>query len=617
MAARADALPPEIAFLPAEGADGGLLARAARLARESGTDAATALLRSGLMSEERYYRALARRLGLAYLDGPIGLGAALAFPDTLRAGLAPLAAGAEAACVLAPDTAHVAALLSAPLSPRRSLALTSPTRLREALFAAMPRAIAAQASELLRERRPDWSFRGAPHRARLAAWGGLVLLLCLGANLLPTLPAMLLALVVQSLVLAMACFRIGALFVRAPVEPPPAIPPGDRDLPAYTVLVALHREAAVVPRLLGALARLDYPVAKLDILFVIEADDSATAAALAAAPMPARFRVVVAPPGEPRTKPRALNVALPLARGEYLVVYDAEDVPEPDQLRRAAEIFSRAPATTACLQGRLVIDNTRDSLLTRFFTLEYAALFDVLGPALARWHLPTPLGGTSTHFRTAVVRSLHGWDPFNVTEDADLGMRLALAGYDVGDLPSATIEEAPAALGAWLRQRTRWMKGFVQTSLTHGRHPLATVRRLGLLDGLCALTMLPGTVVSALIYPLYMGRAVHDFLLAEIPAGPVFWPNLPLALALTLFATGIVAMVGPAALGCIRRRWWGLLPFVPLMPLYLPLVSLAAWLGVIELLRAPERWNKTRHGLARHSRSGALRVQAARPRLVR
>lgn len=261
------------------------------------------------------------------------------------------------------------------------------------------------------------------------------------------------------------------------------------------------------------------------------------------------------PPGGPRTKPRALNAALPLARGALLTVYDAEDVPDPGQLRLAAALFARLPARTACLQGRLVIDNAGDSYLARVFALEYAGLFDVLNPAFARCGLPVPLGGTSMHLRTAVVRALHGWDAHNVTEDADLGLRLALAGYTVGDLPSPTFEEAPARLGPWLGQRTRWLKGLVQTSLTHGRRPLDTARSLGGLETLCAVALVPGTVASALAYPVCLVAAAWSFLVLEIPAAPAFLDNLPTGLAITLFGTGLAALVLPALAGCARRGW--------------------------------------------------------------
>ena len=602
------ALPPEIAFLADAGVDPELLRRAADLAEASGTDAATALLRAGLMDEEPYYRALAQALEAEYLDGPIPLGMGARFPDSLSLGMAPLVLGAGAPAVLAPRGRQIAELLAG-RSPRgRMPAVTSPTRLRAALFAAMPKAIAEYAADDLEAKAPGWAFGTRPLGPGLAL---AALIACAGTlafEALPPILALILVVAAQTLFLAMAMFRVGALFIPSPTVPPPVVAPlNDRDLPTYTVLVALYREARVVPRLVSALARFDYPLAKLDLKFVVEADDAGTIAALARIPLPARFEVIAVPDGRPRTKPRALNVALPLARGELLVVYDAEDVPDPGQLRLAAEIFARAPASTACLQGRLVIDNPEDSWIARCFALEYAGLFDVLNPALAHWHLPMPLGGTSMHVRTAVLRELHGWDARNVTEDADLGMRLACAGYHVGDLPRATIEEAPIVLRAWLHQRVRWMKGFLQTTVTHGRNPIETYRRLGRLDTLCAATLIPGAVASALVYPVFLVWACADFLLFEIPVAPEFWRNLPIGVAITLFLSGITALILPPALGCIRRGWWDLLWFVPVMPFYFALVSVAAWLAVIEFVRAPSQWNKTEHGLSRTSRSGVLR----------
>ena len=609
----ADALPAEIAFLLREGVPAALLARAAALARAAGIDAATALLHAGLMAEEPYYRALARALGAPFLDGPIPFGPGLRFPDSLTAGLAPLVTGAAAPCVMAPRGRQIAELLAGAVT-RGGPAITTPTRLREAVFAARGPEIAAYAADTLERRAPEWAFGREPANRPLLILG-LVLftLLCLFAALPPAL-AFAATVLAQVFLLAMTGFRIAALFSG---EPAPEVPPlPERDLPTYTVLVALYREAAVADRIATALARLDYPAAKLDIKFIVEADDCETAATLARIPFPARFEVLTAPPGEPRTKPRALNVALPLARGSLLVVYDAEDVPEPGQLREAAARFARAPAGVAALQGRLLVDNPEDSWAARCFTLEYAGLFGVLNPALARWRLPMPLGGTSTHIRTQVLRDLHGWDAWNVTEDADLGIRLALAGYEVGDLPSGTVEEAPVLWRAWLRQRVRWIKGFMQTSLTHGRRPIATLRRLGPLRALCALALVPGTALSALLYPPCLALAVRDFLLRAAPPSPAFWENLPTGLALTLFGAGLVVLTLPAALGCARRGWRDLAWFVPVLPVYFCLVSLAAWLALFELVRAPNRWNKTEHGLARSSRSGRLRLRPGQIRLA-
>ncbi len=598
-------LPPEIAFLRAEGIDPRLLARAARDAAGAGTDAATALLNAGLMDETAYYRALARRLGAPFLDGPIPFGPGLRFPDSLVAGLAPLALGSVAASVLAPRGRLIAELLDGP-SRAAMPAITSPTHLREAVFAAIPGAVADYAAQDLRRHMPE---RAVPHepasRWLLLLVLGSIAALCLFAMLPPAL-ARTLTLAGQVLFLAMTTFRLAAPVIAAPVTAEPVDLLADAALPVYTVLVALHREAAVVPRLIQGLAALDYPAAKLDIKLLIEADDPETAAALARIALPARFAVITVPPGMPRTKPRALNAALPLARGALLTVYDAEDVPDPGQLRLSASLFARLPERTACLQGRLVIDNADDSRLARAFALEYAGLFDVLNPALARLDMPVPLGGTSMHLRTRILRALHGWDPWNVTEDADLGMRLALAGYAVGDLPSATIEEAPARLGPWLAQRTRWLKGLMQTSLAHGRRPLANARRLGTLEALCAIALVPGTVASALAYPVCLTYAAWRYLVLEIPVAPNFSDNLAAGVAITLFGVGFAAMVLPALVGCVRRGWGDLAQAAPWVPVYFLLVSLAAWLALIELVRAPVRWNKTPHGLSRTSRSGRL-----------
>jgi glycosyltransferase XagB len=599
-------LPPEIAFLLVEGVEVRLLVQAAAEAAAAGTDAATALLNAGLMAEPAYYRALARALRAPYLDGPIPFGLGLRFPDSLVAGLAPLALGSVAPCVLAPRGRMIADLLDTPHRTPMP-AITSPAHLRAALFAAIPGQVADYAAHELRRRAPARATAREPAALWLLVLGlALAATLCLCAALpAPLAGAALLA--GQGLFLAMTTIRLAALAIAAPVAAQTVTPLADPDLPVYTILVPLHREAAVVPDLLRALSALDYPAAKLDIKLLIEADDPETAAALARTALPARFEVITVPPGGPRTKPRALNTALPLARGTLLTVYDAEDAPEPGQLRLAAALFARLPERTACLQGRLVIDNAGDSWLTRAFALEYAGLFDVLNPALARCGLPVPLGGTSMHLRTRVMRALHGWDAYNVTEDADLGLRLALAGYRVGDLPSVTTEEAPARLKPWLAQRTRWLKGLIQTTLTHGRRPLANARRLGGLEALCAVALVPGTVVSALAYPVCLVAAGWAFLVREIPAAPSFLDNLPTGLAITLFGTGLAALILPALLGCARRGWGDLARSAPSMPVYFLLVSLAAWLALIELVRAPVRWNKTQHGLARTSRSGRLR----------
>nr|WP_137829366.1 glycosyltransferase [Methylobacterium sp. L1A1] len=599
-------LPAEIAFLAGR-VPPATLNRAAALARDLGTDAATVLLNEGWIAEDAFYRALAYRLDTEFLDHAIPLGDGLCYRQAVAAGAAPLACGHTRKLVAAPRGYAVARLIEAAERLEGPPAITSPTRLREAVFAQCGQAIAEEAADGLARHRPEWSCRPGPQTVDLTL-AGLVLALVVLLTRLPTLTSLVLLALIQAAMLALLTVRLAAVGIattEAPESAPDALLP-DAALPTYTVLVALFREAAVVPRLVRALGRIDYPAAKLDIKFLLEAEDAETLAAFRAVPLPARFEVVVVPDGQPRTKPRALNAALPLARGAHLVVYDAEDVIEPDQLRRAATLFARAPASTACLQGHLVIDNQGDGLLPRLFAIEYAALFEVLGPALAAWRVPTPLGGTSTHFRTRVLRALHGWDSWNVTEDADLGLRLALAGYHVGDLPSATYEEAPKHLKAWLRQRTRWMKGFLQTSFTHGRDPVAAWRRLGPVESLCALALLPGTVVSALFYPFMMGPGLIELVLGAPGPDAGLLAHATHAGAWTVFLGGLMAILIPGFVGCHRRGWRDLMFLVPLLPLYFVLVSLAAWLAVIELARHPHRWNKTEHGLSRSSRTGAL-----------
>src|SRR5262249_16387500 len=229
--------------------------------------------------------------------------------------------------------------------------------------------------------------------------------------------------------------------------------------PTYTILCPLYREANVVPDLMAALARLDYPVGALQIQLLIEADDPDTLAAALAAPSAPHIEIVLIPSSAPRTKPKALNVGLARARGAFVVVYDAEDRPHPQQLRMALKAFTDGDAQLACVQAPLLIDNAAASWISQQFAAEYAMQFLEVLPMLARFRLPLPLGGTSNHFRTAALRACGGWDPNNVTEDADLGYRLARDNWRIDVIAPPTYEEAPIRLGPWLNQRARWIKG--------------------------------------------------------------------------------------------------------------------------------------------------------------
>jgi cellulose synthase/poly-beta-1,6-N-acetylglucosamine synthase-like glycosyltransferase len=337
------------------------------------------------------------------------------------------------------------------------------------------------------------------------------------------------------------------------------------------------------------------------VKFVLESDDQETWRALSSLELGAPFEIVTAPAFGPRTKPKALNVALPLVRGALTVVYDAEDKPEPDQLRRAVAMFRNGDRRLACLQAPLTIDNTADNWLTRMFTAGYAGQFDILLPALAAMRLPLPLGGSSNHFRTAVLRRAGGWDPYNVTEDADLGIRLYRLGYHTGVLPSATYEEAPARFSAWLRQRTRWYKGWMQTWLVHMRRPRRLWRDLNPAGAFAFQLLLAGNVLSALVHPIFM--AVLGYLLLTEPPLLAFGDmGKPIMFYAATWLAGYVSTIVLEANGLGRRgllrHGWALL----FTPLYWFLLSWAAWRALYQLLRDPQRWEKTEHGLARTSR---------------
>jgi cellulose synthase/poly-beta-1,6-N-acetylglucosamine synthase-like glycosyltransferase len=570
----------------------------------SGVSADEALLKHGLIEEITFYRALASELNLPFLSAP-RLAPGSRYPDSILAGLAPLAQGGT--FVVAPQGRAIAHLLKN-RRPAQSLAITAPSLLEKAVLHSQSRLIAHRAAFQLLQASPDLSFHGGASMVQIA---GICVLALLGSYLLVASPSTTLAfcaLLLSPLFLCIVVLRLAASVLHNPLRPPPQYQLNDASLPVYTIIIALYREKRVVSRLVAALKRLDYPAAKLDIKLVLESDDQETPAALDAIDIPGNVTIITAPPGQPRTKPRALNIALPLAHGHFTTVYDAEDMPDPNQLRMAAAAFSHMPRNVACLQARLTIDNTDDSWLTRLFTIEYAALFDVLNPGLADMGSPIPLGGTSNHFRTDVLKRIHGWDAWNVTEDADLGLRLARLGYRVADLPSSTLEEAPITFKAWLQQRTRWMKGFMQTGICHSRNPVLSLTQFGFWKFYVSLALTAGAVLSALLYPFCTALFIAMWLSDHARSS---WGALWYAGSITLFWSGAASIFIPALIGLHRRRLWRLLPWVMLLPLYYALVSLAGWRGLWELATAPFHWNKTSHGLARTSRSGLLQKHHA------
>ena len=423
-------------------------------------------------------------------------------------------------------------------------------------------------------------FLAAPQQA-----GGLVLI---GAAVLFTLIVFF-----RLLVLAAALVKPSAIVARPRRNHRARLK--DADLPLYSVLVPLFREADIVPDLIDALSALDYPVPKLEIVLILEESDRATRRAVACASVPAHFRIIVVPDGQPRTKPKALNVALALTRGEIVAVFDAEDVPARGQLRQAAAIFMRHPGRYACLQARLAIYNPRQSRLTRQFALEYAALFHVLLPALVWWRLPLPLSGTSNHFPRAVLEA-STWDPFNVTEDADLGIRLTRKAGRIGLLDSDTYEEAPVTFRQWLPQRTRWIKGWMQTYLVHTRQPFRLLRDLGLWRTFGFHALIGGFLASVLALPISLLVIAIEFASASpFAMEPGSLHHVALTIALIDFAVGIAAALLAVVIGAARARLGAIAWHILFAPVYWLLISLAAYRALIQIVWCPHLWEKTEH----------------------
>jgi cellulose synthase/poly-beta-1,6-N-acetylglucosamine synthase-like glycosyltransferase len=455
----------------------------------------------------------------------------------------------------------------------------------------LARALAEEAANGLARRMPELSAHVVITRTQAIVLAAVLALPLLCAALWPA------AMWQATIWLTSLAFLAGIVF-RAAVSgvgmrvPPRAEAAAGDDLPVYTILVPLYREANVLPKLAGALRALDYPPGLLDIKIVVEADDTETVAA--AQHLTAPFEVVPVPPGTPRTKPRACNYALNFARGAFTVIYDAEDEPEPDQLRKAVTAFAARPPEVACLQARLNFYNAGENWLTKLFAIEYALWFDVMLPGLQRMGVPMPLGGTSNHFRTDALRKLGGWDAWNVTEDADLGIRIAQRGGRVEMLDSTTFEEAPTRWAVWKNQRARWMKGYMQTWLVHTRAPLALIGRAGFGGFVAFHLFIGGAVLAALATPLLWALFVVSIVLARHqPAA---------AVSLSSLVTGNILLTALAMAAPVRRGWHTLSPYGLSMMLYWTLIAVAAWRGLKELMLRPWHWDKTEHGLSRWMR---------------
>ena len=560
------------------------------------------------------WREVARSLDLAFVDRlePSARGGDEEPPAPeifSRAEALLLGEGPRSVLVVAPDAAARATIgefLARHPGERRRLAVTAPREIRRALIETWRAALTRRAVDAILDRDPRHSAAGSPHPALLLAVALLMAgwLLTLWGAVAPIVAWTAIFLVIGLL----------RMLVAEGAMPPPPPPVPDAALPRYGVLVPIYREAAVVPDLVAALRALDYPADRLEVRLIVEEDDAETRCAVETALAETSFDMVVVPPSRPRTKPKALNFALATVAADFVTIYDAEDRPDPDQLRRAAAVFAAAPPDLAVVQAALAIDHDEGdrSWLVRQFEIEYAVLFRAILPWLAERRLLLPLGGTSNHFRRIALDRIGGWDPHNVTEDADVAVRLVRAGWRAGVVDSTTHEEAPARPRAWVAQRTRWMKGWMQTWFTHMRSPLRLHRELGLADAVILHLVLAGQILSAATY-------VPSLLLIALQASglhPLFWgatidSDVVALAAVFAFVGGVLG----ALILALRVSQTAARRFRPsdvaTMPLYWCGLSIAVWAAVVELLVRPHRWNKTAHGMARRRRVGTPRAEAA------
>lgn len=387
-------------------------------------------------------------------------------------------------------------------------------------------------------------------------------------------------------------------------------------LPVYTILIPLYKEARILPNILKNIATLDYPKDKLDVKLLFEEVDTETIAEAkrlglfgnpqAIIPPMTReeyrvflriFDPVLVPDADIRTKPRACNQGLFRAKGEYCVIYDAEDDPEPDQLKRAVVLYRRISDDYACIQARLNYYNPSDNILTHWFTIEYSYWFDYYLQGLDYVGCPMPLGGTSNHFRTKQLEKIGGWDPYNVTEDADLGIRIARRKLKVGMMDSYTYEEANSHVWNWVRQRSRWNKGYIQTYFVHMRKPKKLLEDLGWKQFFLFQVNFGGNVLLPLLNPLLWIITLLTLTVPELLHFRVF--VLIAVFSITNLFISNWVYVGLHLVACIKDGIYKEIPYVLLFPFYWVLISIGAWKGLLQLLTDPFYWEKTIHGIAK------------------
>ncbi|WP_286939730.1 MULTISPECIES: glycosyltransferase family 2 protein [unclassified Algoriphagus] len=398
----------------------------------------------------------------------------------------------------------------------------------------------------------------------------------------------------------------------------------DDELPIYTILLPVFKESEVIHKLVWNLRNLDYPLEKLDVKLLIEADDAMTYNAVKDMNFPCIFEPLIIPPAQPKTKPKACNYGLYFSKGKYLTIYDAEDIPDNNQLKLVTSLFKKIPDDYVVIQCALNYFNKKENLLTRLFTLEYSYWFDYMLPGLDNLDVPIPLGGTSNHFKFDKLMELGGWDGFNVTEDADLGLRAYAKSYKVTVLDSTTLEEANNDFFNWIRQRSRWIKGYMQTYLVHMRNPIKLLQKVGVKGFFGFQFFIGGTFFTFLVYPilllflifmLILNTGLLDYLFFWtdysvsqniLESIQLFFPDWLVIIAIFNFSVGNLMMIYVNMMAVFRRRSYTLILYALINPLYWLMHSISAYKGLIQLITKPFYWEKTNHGLTKSSKPSSI-----------
>jgi len=372
----------------------------------------------------------------------------------------------------------------------------------------------------------------------------------------------------------------------------------DDDLPVYTVLVPVYKEPEVIGILINSLKNIDYPQNKLDIILLLEEDDKITLEAAKYHKPPSNWRFLILPNAIPKTKPKACNYGLFFAKGKYLTIYDAEDIPDKDQLKKSAAAFNKSSKDYICFQCALNYFNKNENFLTKMFTLEYSYWFDYLLPGLFNLKLPIPLGGTSNHFDVDKLKEIGAWDPFNTTEDADLGIRARSKNYKVGVVNSTTYEEANAHVGNWIRQRSRWIKGYMQTCIVYLRNTRTLLKNVGLRGYIGFNLLICGTPIAFLVNPI-MWSIFLAWVITKSHLIESLFPSYILYISIYNLLFGNFIGIYLNMIAVFRRKYYNLLPYAFLNPIYWFLHSMAAYKALVELFTKPFYWQKTQHGITK------------------